>query len=115
MSTCPRPWVAVLWSLHEHAAFGAVLSNGGRVLVNLSPGRLLGDPLEAASRAGALELRPMHAGHRRQGGDVEYITDAVLRIFGGALSIGHGSNLPRQISALGRKERENQSVRRGNK
>lgn len=40
-------WQALV--LHEHAAFGPVLPNGGWVLMNLSPGRLLGDPLEAAT------------------------------------------------------------------
>ncbi|TNN67733.1 hypothetical protein EYF80_022049 [Liparis tanakae] len=54
--------------LHEHAALGPVLSDGGRVLVNLSPGRLLGDPLESSPRAGTFELGPMDTGHGRQGG-----------------------------------------------
>lgn len=68
--------------------------------MNLSPGRLLRDPLEAMTWASTFELRPMDAGHGRQGGDVENIPDAVFRILCGALCIGHSTDLPRQITAL---------------
>lgn len=71
------------------------------MLVNLSPGRLLRDPLEAATRAGTFELRPVDAGDGRQRGHVEDVADAVLRILGGALGVGHGSHLPGQAAALG--------------
>lgn len=93
-----RRWSTL--TLHEHTAFGPVLSNGRRVLVNLSPRRLLGHPFEAATWACAFELRPVHAGHGCYGGDVEHIPHAVLRILGGALCIGHSADLPRQISPL---------------
>lgn len=87
--------------LHERAAFGAVLSDGGRVLVKLSPGRLLRNPLKASARSGALERRPMwNAGHGRQRGDVENVPHGVFRIPGSALGVGHGADLPRQSSAL---------------
>lgn len=42
----------------------------------------------------------MEAGYRGQGGDVEDIADAVLRVLGRALCVGHGADLPRQGSAL---------------
>lgn len=81
------------------------------MLVHLSPRRLLGHPLQAAPRAAAFELRPVDAGHGGQGGDVEDVADAVLRVPGGALGVGHGADLPRQVSALKmRKERENISL-----
>lgn len=87
--------------LHEHAAFGAVLSDGGWVLVNLSPRRLLRNPLEASAWTRAFQRRPMrNARQRRQGGDVKYIPHGVFRIPGSALGIGHGADLPRQMSAL---------------
>lgn len=87
--------------LHEHAAFGAVLSDGGWVLVNLSPGRLLRNPLKTSAWTGAFERRPMwNVGYRCQGGYVENITHGVFRIPGSALGIGHGADLPRQMSAL---------------
>lgn len=98
-----RRWSTL--TLHEHAAFGPVLSNGRRVLVNLSPRRLLGDPFKPAAWACAFELRPVDAGHGRYGGDVEHIPHAVLRILGGALCVGHGADLPRQISPLEIQER----------
>lgn len=72
--------------------------------MNLSPRRLLGDSLEAAARASPFELRPMDAGHRCQSGDMEHITDAVLRILRCALCVGHGTNLPRQVTALKTKQ-----------
>lgn len=88
--------------LHQRAALGPVLPGGGRALVNLSPGRLLGNPLEASTRTGSLERGPVRtaAGHGRQGGDVEDVPHAVLGIPGSALGVGHGSDLPRQMSAL---------------
>lgn len=86
--------------LHEHTAFGAVLPNGRRVLVYLSPRRLLGDPFEASTGARAFERRPVDSMHRGQSGDVEHIPDAVLRKLGGALCVGHRTDLPCQISAL---------------
>lgn len=100
----PRPSARMaqrLQSLHEHAAFGPVLPNGGRVLMNLSPGWLLRDPLEASTWTRMFERRPVRdAGHGCQGGDVEHIPDAVFWVFGGAFGIGHGTDLPRHVSAL---------------
>lgn len=107
MSVCVS-WYSL--ALHDHTAFGTILSHGGGVLQYLSPGRLLGDPLEATARAGAFELRPVDAGHRRQGGHVENIADAVLRVLGGALCVRHRSDLPGQGSSL-ETERERQSRR----
>lgn len=97
--------------LHQHAAFGPVLSNSGGMLVNLSPGWLLGDPLEASTGASALELGPMDAGHGRQGRDVEYVANAVLRILGRALCVGHGADLPRQATALQHRQAANDQNR----
>lgn len=66
-------------SLHEHAAFRPVLPDGGRMFVNLSPRRLLRDPLVGATRCRAFDLRPMNVEHGGQRGDVEDVADAVLR------------------------------------
>lgn len=86
--------------LHEHTAFGPVLSDGGGLLVNLSPGGLLRDPLEGVAGIRPFQLRPVDAGHRRQRGDVENVPDAVLGVLGGALRVRHRSDLPRQVGAL---------------
>lgn len=71
------------------------------MLVDLSPGRLLRNPLKASARTGAFERRPKwNVGHGRQGGDVKNVPHGVFRVLGSALSIGHGADLPRQMSAL---------------
>lgn len=96
---------SVIPSLHEHAALGPALPQGGGLVQRLSPtgqggqGQLR-DPLQAPARAAALQLRlerPPHRGHR---GDVEHVPDAVLRHLGGALHVGHRPDLARYRGAL---------------
>lgn len=70
------------------------------MFVNLSPRRLLRDPLVGATRCRAFDLRPMNVEHGGQRGDVEDVADAVLRELRGALGVGHSADLPRQIGPL---------------
>lgn len=87
-------------SLHEHAALRPVLPDGRRMFMNLSPRRLLRDPLVGATRCRAFDLRPMNVEHGGQRGDVEDVADAVLRELRGALGVGHSADLPRQVGPL---------------
>lgn len=110
MSVLYTVWVS--WyspSLHERTALGSILSDGGGLLQDLSPWRLLGYPLEAPPWAGAFELwhRPMDARHGRQRGDVEHVPDTVLRVLGGALCVGHSPYLPGQTGALETRKPQN--------
>lgn len=72
-------WLLCVLVLHEHTAFGPVLPDGGWVLVDLSPGRLLRNPLKASAGTSAFERRPVwNARQGRQGGDVEDVPHTVF-------------------------------------
>lgn len=92
-------------SLHEHAALGPVLPHGRGLIRLLSPALQglqgeLGASLQASAGAAAFQLRLVRLAHRRQRGDVEHVTDAVLGNFGGALHVRHGAHLPGYCASL---------------
>lgn len=79
--------------------------------MELSPRRLLGNSLDDATGGSAFDLRAVDAGHGRQRGDVENVPHTVLGILRGALCVGGGSDLPRQIGAL-KMHRNTQNVQK---
>lgn len=93
-------------ALHEQAALGAVLPHSRGAFRVLGPAGHLRDALQAATGADAVQLRFVDAPHRRQRGDVEDVSHAVLRRLGGALCVGHRAHLPGKRAALGQTDRQ---------